>query len=122
MLRPATGHGLVAAMCPALLEQPGIGPVTAAVTLIAWSHHGRVRSEAALAGVSPVPAGSGRTVRHRLNAAIQTIAKFRQRYDRPTQDYYTARRTAEGRTPRETTRILKRCVARQIWRIIEASS
>lgn len=53
---------LVTAMCSTLLEQPGIGPVTAAVALISWSHHGRVRSEAAfaaLAGVSPVPASSG---------------------------------------------------------------
>jgi len=90
-------RGLVAAMCPALLEQPGIGPVTAAVVLIAWSHHGRVRSEAAfaaLAGVNPVPASSGRTVRHRLNrggdrslnAAIHIIARSRQRYHQPTKD------------------------------------
>jgi len=53
-----------------LLDQPGIGPVTAAVTLAAWSHPGRVRSEAAfasLAGVNPIPASSGNTVRHRIN-------------------------------------------------------
>ncbi|MEA1264578.1 IS110 family transposase [Microbacterium sp. STF-2] len=45
-----------------ILEEPGIGPVTAAVVLTAWSHHGRVRSEAAfaaLAGVNPSPASSG---------------------------------------------------------------
>jgi transposase len=123
---------LVAVMVPALLEQPGIGPVTAAVALIAWSHHGRVRSEAAFAalgGVSPVPASSGRTVRHRLNrggdrtlnSAIHTIAKSRQRYHQPTKDYIT-RRTADGRTPREAIRSLKRYIARQIWRIIEAAA
>jgi transposase len=111
---------LVTAMRPALLDQPGIGPVTAAVALIAWSHPGRVRSEAAfacLAGVNPVPASSGRTVRHRLNrggdrtlnAAIHTIAKSRQRCHQPTKDYI-ARRTAEGRTPREITRSLKRYI------------
>ncbi len=53
-----------------LLDKPGIGPVTAAVTLAAWSHPGRVRSEAAfasLAGVNPIPASSGNTVRHRIN-------------------------------------------------------
>src|SRR5699024_4225221 len=47
-----------------LLEKNGIGPVTAAICLTAWSHHGRVRSEAAfaaLAGVSPIPASSGNT-------------------------------------------------------------
>ncbi|WP_027659605.1 IS110 family RNA-guided transposase [Salinispora fenicalii] len=122
---------LVTAMCPPLLKQPGIGPVTAAVALISWSHHGRVRSEAAfaaLAGVSPVPASSGRTVRHRLNrggdrtlnSAIHTIAKSRQRYHQPTKDYIT-RRTTEGRTPREITRVLKRYIARQIWWIIQAA-
>lgn len=53
-----------------LLGKVGIGPVTAAIVLTAWSHHGRLRSEAAfaaLAGVNPIPASSGNTVRHRLN-------------------------------------------------------
>src|SRR5665648_748413 len=53
-----------------LLDKPGIGPVTAAVAMAAWSHDGRLRSEAAfasLAGVNPIPASSGNTVRHRLN-------------------------------------------------------
>ncbi len=52
-----------------LLEKRGIGPTTAAICLTAWSHHGRVRSEAAfaaLAGANPTPASSGNTVRHRL--------------------------------------------------------
>lgn len=124
-------RGLVATMCPALLDQPGIGPVTAAVALICWSHRGRVRNEAAfaaLAGVNPVPASSGRTTRHRLNrggdrtlnSAIHTIVKCRQRHHQPTKDYVN-RRTAEGRTPPEITRSLKRYTARQIWRIIQAA-
>jgi transposase len=53
-----------------LLQETSFGPVTAAICLTAWSHQGRVRSEAAfasLAGVSPIPASSGNTVRHRLN-------------------------------------------------------
>ncbi|GAA0909332.1 transposase [Virgisporangium aurantiacum] len=122
---------LVKAMCPALLNQPGIGPVTAAVALTAWSHPGRVRTEAAfaaLAGVNPVPASSGRNVRHRLNrggdrtlnSAIHTIAKSRQRCHQPTKDYI-ARRATEGRTPREAIRSLKRYIARQIWRTIQAT-
>jgi transposase len=124
-------RGLVATMCPALLDQPGIGPVTAAVALIAWSHRGRVRSEAAfaaLAGVNPVPASSGRTTRHRLNrggdrtlnSAMHTIVKCRQHHHQPTKDYVN-RRTAEGRTPPEITRSLKRYTARQIWRTIQAA-
>ena len=53
-----------------LPEETGIGPITAATVLVAWSHPGRVRDEAAfaaLAGVSPIPASSGNTTRHRLN-------------------------------------------------------
>jgi len=57
-------------MAPALLAQPGVGPVTAAQLLISWSHPGRLRSEAAFAmltGVAPIQTSSGRIVRHRLN-------------------------------------------------------
>lgn len=53
-----------------LLDKRGIGPVTAAICLTEWSHHGRVYSEAAfaaLAGVNPIPAFSGNTIRYRLN-------------------------------------------------------
>ncbi|WBC04618.1 IS110 family transposase [Micromonospora sp. WMMA1976] len=123
---------LVDKLCPTLLDQPGIGPVTAAIALTAWSHPGRFRNEAAfasLAGVSPVPASSGRITRHRLNrggdrtlnAALHTIAKTRQRCHQPTKDYIN-RRTTEGRTPAEITRSLKRYIARQIWRTLEATT
>jgi len=99
-----------------LLDQPGIGPVTAAVALAAWSHPGRVRSEAAfasLAGVNPIPASSGNTVRHRinrggdrrLNRALHMAAVTRIRMD-PRTRAYVERRTAEGRTPREIRRCL----------------
>jgi transposase len=63
-------RGLVKAVAPVLLAQPGVGPITAAQLLISWSHPGRLRSEAAfamLAGVAPIEASSGRVVRHRLN-------------------------------------------------------
>jgi hypothetical protein len=77
---------------PQLLELTGVGAIVAATVLVAWSHPGRVRSEAALAraatvlvawshpgrvrseaalaslaGTCPIPASSGNTVRHRLN-------------------------------------------------------
>jgi transposase len=55
---------------PELLKVRGFGPVVAATALHAWSHPGRIHSEAAfaaLAGVSPLPASSGNTRRHRLN-------------------------------------------------------
>ena len=48
-----------------LPEETGIGPVSAATVLVAWSHPGRVRDEAAfaaLADVGPIPASSGNTL------------------------------------------------------------
>src|SRR6266545_749566 len=66
--RDLLGH--VRALAPQLLDEPGVGPIVAAQLIVAWSHHGRLRSEAAfarLAGVAPVPASSGQTVRHRLS-------------------------------------------------------
>src|SRR5699024_3440963 len=44
-----------------LLQEPGFGAISAAKCLVAWSHHGRVQTEAefaALAGVNPIPASS----------------------------------------------------------------
>jgi transposase len=59
----------VRVLAPALLDEPGVGPVVAAQLIVAWSHHGRVRSEAAfarLAGVAPLPvsARTGTPARH----------------------------------------------------------
>jgi hypothetical protein len=45
----------------------GLGSVTSAIVLTAYSHPGRISSEvafAALAGVNPMPATSGITTRH----------------------------------------------------------
>ena len=59
-----------AAEVPELLDLPGVGPVVAGMILLAWSHPGRVCSEAAfaaLAGISPIPPHpSGNTI-YRLN-------------------------------------------------------
>ena len=87
-------RSLVQSWMPALLDQPGVGPVSAAQLLVTWSHPGRFRSEAAFAaltGTSPIPASSGRTARHRINPygdrnanrALHTIAISRLRYHQP---------------------------------------
>jgi transposase len=114
-----------------LLEKTGIGPVTAAIALTAWSHPGRVRSEAAfacLAGVNPIPASSGNTVRHRLNRggdrrlnrALHIATITRMTHD-PDTRAYVERRRAEGRTTKEIRRCLKRYLARQIYRTLNAA-
>jgi transposase len=122
---------LVQGWRPDLLEQIGVGPIVAAVVLCAWSHPGRIHSEAAfamLAGVAPIPATSGQvTNRHRLNRsgdrqlnrALHTIALCRVRYDQATRDY-VARRTTQGKTPRDIKRCLKRYIARDLYRLLES--
>ncbi|BCW72433.1 IS110 family transposase [Arthrobacter sp. NicSoilB8] len=117
---------LVDRMAPGLQDLRGLGPVTGAIILTAYSHPGRIRSEAAfaaLAGVSPIPASSGNTTRHRLNRhgdrqlnqALDIIARTRMASDAATRAYLD-RRTQEGKTRREIRRCLKRIIARQIYR------
>ncbi|WP_285244632.1 IS110 family transposase [Pseudarthrobacter sp. fls2-241-R2A-127] len=124
-------ESLVRQVQPALLEIYGIGPVLAAIILTAWSHAGRVRSEAAfaaLAGTCPVPASSGGTTRFRLNRggdrqlnkALYTIALIRMNRDPDTRTY-VAKRTSQGRTKKEIIRSLKRYITRQIYRTLNNS-
>jgi transposase len=111
-----------------LLDEPGIGPIVAAQVIVAWSHPGRVRSEAAfarLAGVAPIPASSGQTTRHRLsrggdrqlNRALHTVVLHRQ-HD-PATKTYIERRVAEGKSRRDATRLLKRYLARHLHRLLQ---
>ncbi|HWR47475.1 MAG TPA: IS110 family transposase [Pseudonocardiaceae bacterium] len=121
-------QAIVNDLAPGLTDQHGIGPVSAAQAIVSFSHPGRCRNDAAfaaLAGTSPLEASSGRTVRHRLNRggdralnrAIHTIALTRMR-SCPKTRAYLARRTAEGKTPREIRRCLKRYIARQLYRTL----
>jgi transposase len=116
-------------LAPGLHERPGIGPVTAVIIVCAYSHHGRVRSEAAFAalgGVAPLPASSGNTSRHRLSRsgdrqlsrAFDVIVRTRMSYDPTTRDY-VARRHTEGRSTREIRRCLKRYVCRSVFRELQ---
>jgi transposase len=118
-------------IAPGLTSRFGVGPVSAAQAIVSFSHPGRCRTEAAfaaLSGTSPLPASSGMTVRHRLNRggdrslnrAIHAIALVRMRCCPRTQAYI-ARRTAEGKTPREIRRCLKRYIARELYRHLTRS-
>jgi transposase len=121
---------IVRSMRPDLLHELGVGPIVAATVLCAWSHPGRIHSEAAfamLAGVAPIPATSGKTTnRHRLNRhgdrqlnrALHTIVLSRLRYDDRTRAY-ADRSTQQGRSHRETIRCLKRYIARDLYRLLE---
>ena len=45
-------RSLVQSWMPALLDQPGVGPVSTALLLVTWSHPGRFRSKAAFAALT----------------------------------------------------------------------
>ncbi len=92
--------------------------------LTAGDNPERLKSEASIAdlcGVSPVPASSGKTVRHRLNrggdraanSAIHITAIGRLRLDSRTQAY-VAKRIAAGNSKLEAIRSLKRYIAREV--------
>ena len=117
---------------PALLAEPGVGPIVAAQMLVSWSHPGRVRSEAAfasLAGVAPLEASSGLRTRHRLNRggdralnrALHTVAITRMRCH-PETRAYEAKRTTQGKTHRDIRRCLKRSIARRLYRVMESAA
>ena len=78
-----------------------------------------------LCGACPIPASSGKTVRHRLNrggdrqanSALHMIVVFRMRRDERTKAY-VSRRSAEGLGKREIMRCLKRYVAREVSHVL----
>jgi transposase len=119
--------GLVHTTAPDLLGVHGIGVDTAAILLVAAGDNAdRIRSEAAwahLCGVAPLPASSGKITRHRLNRggnrqanhALWRIVFTRLGSEPRTRDYLE-RRLAEGLSKREIIRILKRYVAREVYR------
>jgi transposase len=117
-------------LCPWLLALPGVGPISAACVVVAWSHRGRLKSEAAFArlgGAAPIPASSGQVVRYRLdhggdrklNRALHQIIISRRKHD-PATIAYIERRQAEGKSVREAIRCLKRYLARSLFRMLEA--
>lgn len=120
---------LTAGTNPALVAAKGVGTVTAAQLLItAGDNPDRLRSEAAFAalcGASPIPASSGKTIRHRLNrggdrqanAALHRIVLVRMNCDSRTRDYVDRKRS-EGRGNKEIMRCLKRAIAREVFTLL----
>ncbi|MGB9113369.1 MAG: IS110 family transposase [Acidimicrobiales bacterium] len=121
---------LVEQVAPDLLCRFGVGPDTAAALLVtAGDNPERLRSESAFAhlcGVAPIPASSGKTSgRVRLdqggdrqaNAALWRIVMVRIAHDPRTTEYFE-RRVSEGCSKRDVIRILKRYVARELYRYL----
>jgi len=120
---------IVDELAPSLVTRNSIGRECAAQLLLtAGDNSDRIRSEAsfaALCGVSPVPASSGKVMRHRLNrggdraanSALHIIAIGRLRTD-PRSQAYVAKRIAEGHSKLEAIRCLKRYIAREVFALI----
>ena len=118
---------LVATTAPQLVDVFGVSSETAGALLVAAGDNPeRLRQEAsfaALCGVSPVDASSGRQHRHRLNRggnrdanrALWVVVMARMRRDQRTREY-VERRTQHGLSKKEIIRCLKRYVARELYR------
>jgi transposase len=118
---------------PKLVALFGVGADSAGALLVAAGDNpDRLQSEAAfsmLCGVSPIPASSGKTTRHRLNrggdrqanAALYRIVLVRLRWHQPTRDYM-ARRLKQGKTKKEVIRCLKRHLAREVFAVLNQTS
>ena len=115
---------LVRLLDAGLLEEPGVGPISAAKLLVC--DPARFRGEAAFArcnGTAPQPASSGQTIRHRLsrggdrqaNNAIHTIAMSRSVNHAETRAYLE-RKISQGKTRREAMRSLKRHLSRRLYK------
>jgi transposase len=125
---------LVTRACPALPATFGVGVETAAQLLITIGDNpDRIRSEAAFAalcGVAPVPASSGKTRnKHRLsrggdrqaNRALYMITITRL-HRCPRTRAYATRRTAEGLSTKDIIRCLKRYLAREIYKTLTSTN
>lgn len=122
---------MVRIQAPQLLELPGCGALTAAKLLAETAGASRFATDAKLArlaGVAPIPASSGKRIRHRLdrggnrqlNCALHRIAVTQGRVHPPARAYL-AKKQAEGKSRIEALRCLKRHLARRVWRLLVSS-
>ncbi|GAC55817.1 IS110 family transposase [Gordonia amicalis] len=117
---------LVSAAVPTLLAMPGCGVLSAAKLLGESADITRFPGEAQFArhaGIAPVPVWSANPGRHRLtrsgnrqiNAAIHRIALTQARMPDTLGYAYYEKKQADGKSPREAMRCLKRRLARVVY-------
>jgi transposase len=124
-------QAIVKDYAPELLAVYGVGPdVAATLLVVAGENVDRIGSEAAFAhliGTAPIPASSGKTTRFRLNrggnrqgnCAAYRIVMVRMKAH-PETLAYVQKSIARRKSKRETMRLLKRYVAREIYPILIA--
>jgi transposase len=120
--------GLIGQIAPQLLAEKGLGVLIAAKLIGEIGPIQRFTSDAQLAriaGCAPIPVSSGRTDRHRLdpggnrqlNHAIHMLALAKRLHD-PRTAVYLAKQRANGKTPREALRCLKRHLVRRVYHLL----
>jgi transposase len=113
-----------------VVELFGVGPVLAAKLVGEVGDIGRFPSKhhfAAHTGTAPLEASSGHAVRHRLsragdrklNHALYMMAMVQIRHPTSGQAYYRRKR-AEGKSPKEALRCLKRRLSDAVYRCLLA--
>jgi transposase len=126
----ATIKAAVAQCNTSLLELFGVGPVLAATFLGEVGDVRRFPTKhhfAAHTGTAPLEASSGQVVRHRLsragdrklNHALYMMAMVQVRRPSAGQAYYQ-RKLAEGKSPKEALRCLKRRLSDAVYRCLVA--
>lgn len=119
-------------LAPSLLALCGCGALTAAKIVGETAGIERFRSPDAYArhnGTAPLPVSSGGVVRHRLsragnrqlNAALYRIALTQTQWH-PQAKALSARRRAQGDSPREALRVLKRRLSDVVYRALRADA
>jgi transposase len=119
-------------LAPTLLTRRGVGPLTAAKLVGETADVRRFKSKDAFArhnGTAPLPVWSANDQRHRLsrtgnrqlNAAIHRIAITQKRWATDAQAYLEKRR-ANGDTPPEALRALKRRLSDAVYRDLLADA
>jgi transposase len=123
---------LMRALAPELLALPGCSALSAAQLLGQVAGASRFASEAAFAmhtGTAPLPASSGKTIRHRLNrrgnrrlnSVIHMIAVTQLRMHPPA-IAFVERKRAQGMSTREALRCLKRYIARTLFKTMRRAA
>ncbi len=119
----------VAASGSTLTSTVGIGAITAGRLIGRTGRAGRFPSPASFAnyaGAAPIEVASADKARHRLsrggdrqlNAALHTVAITQIRTAGSRGHIYYNAKLAEGKTPREARRCLKRRLADHVWRVM----
>jgi transposase len=115
-----------------LMELSGVGPIIAARVLAEVGDVARFADRnrfASWTGTAPLDASSGEQTRHRLSRAgnrrmnhvLHIAATTQIRLDTPGRAYYR-RKLAEGKTPMEAKRILKRRISDAVYRQLVADA